>query len=177
MTTQSTLDRSAREVADLLADRRLRVVFAESCTAGLVSATLSRIPGISSYLCGSAVVYQVATKGVWLDVAPDILDKPGPVSRQVASAMALGVLSRTPQADVAASVTGHLGPNAPRKQDGLVYVGVAVRREQASRDVHVRRHVLPARSGNESPRRLRLRRQKTAVQLVLLDLLDRVRKC
>jgi nicotinamide mononucleotide (NMN) deamidase PncC len=41
--------------------------------------------------------------------------------------MAMGALVETPEADWAASVTGHLGPAAPPDQDGLVFVGVANR--------------------------------------------------
>jgi nicotinamide mononucleotide (NMN) deamidase PncC len=41
--------------------------------------------------------------------------------------MARKVLARTPEADIAASVTGHLGPNAPPALDGLVFIGIAIR--------------------------------------------------
>ena len=117
----------AQSVAQALTQRNQRIVFAESCTAGLVSATLARIPGISEYLCGSAVVYRLDTKAKWLGVPEEMLINPGPVSESVARAMALGALSKTPEADIAASVTGHLGPNAPGHQDGLVFVGLAER--------------------------------------------------
>lgn len=116
-----------QQVADRLAQRNLKIVFAESCTGGLVSALLARIPGISSYLCGSAVVYRLDTKHRWLGIPEATLINPGPVSEPVARAMAEGALSGTPESQIAASVTGHLGPNAPGEQDGLVFVGVAVR--------------------------------------------------
>ena len=67
-------------------------MLAESCTGGLAAATLARIPRVSEALCGSAVVYQVETKAQWLQVSRDLLDHPGPVSREVASAMATEVL-------------------------------------------------------------------------------------
>jgi len=114
-------------IAELLIAGERRVVFAESCTAGLVSAWLARIPGISGYLCGSAVTYREATKVGWLDTPPGILDQHTAVSEVVTRLMASGVLVKTPEADVAAAVTGHLGPNAPPEQDGLVHVAVAVR--------------------------------------------------
>jgi nicotinamide mononucleotide (NMN) deamidase PncC len=52
---------------------------------------------------------------------------PGPVSREVAEQMAVRVLAKTPEADLAAAVTGHLGPNAPARLDGLVFAAVAWR--------------------------------------------------
>lgn len=112
------------EVASLLKATGQRLVLAESCTGGLVAATLARVPGISEYLCGSAVVYRLDTKAKWLGVSESMLIDPGPVSEVVARAMVRGVLAKTPEATLAASITGHLGPNAPVDQDGLVFVGI-----------------------------------------------------
>jgi len=118
---------AAQNLADALAQKRQRIVFAESCTAGLVSATLARIAGISEWHCGAAVVYRLDTKQRWLGISAAMLDDPGPVSQDVAHAMAISVLERTPEANYAAAVTGHLGPNVPFEQDGLVWVAIAKR--------------------------------------------------
>ena len=122
-----TLTSEARRLAKLLNTVNARVVFAESCTAGLVSASLAKVPGISEHHCGSAVTYRNDSKHRWLGVSADLLDRPGPVSNVVACEMAEGILRRTPEADWAGSVTGHLGPNAPQRYDGVVYVGIARR--------------------------------------------------
>lgn len=171
MTTSRQLDAAARRLAAILQQRRLRIVFAESCTAGLISATLAKIPGIAEFHCGSAVVYRVETKHEWLGIAADILEKPGPVSQLVAALMAERVLINTPEADVAASITGHLGPDAPRDQDGLTYVGLARRGENGQPPVvTVQRHLLSAGSASLSPAeaaRLRVERQREAVRFVL----------
>ncbi|HEY4261245.1 MAG TPA: CinA family protein [Schlesneria sp.] len=132
-----------QNVANRIRATHTPVVFAESCTAGLISASLARIPGISDYLCGSAVVYQVPTKTEWLGISPELIQKEGVVSGSVAAAMATGVLERTPASMLAASVTGHLGPGAPSDQDGLIYVGIAVRKGTGA-DVCIFRHILPA---------------------------------
>ena len=115
------------EVALLLRQTGLRVVFAESCTAGLVTAALARVPGISESLCGSAVVYRLDTKSKWLEIPAELLADPGPVSDVIARLMAARVLAITPEADLAVSVTGHLGPGAPSDLDGVVYIGAAWR--------------------------------------------------
>lgn len=127
---------AALNLATGLREKGLKIVFAESCTAGLVSATLARIPGISAHHCGSAVVYRLETKHRWLGVGNDILKNPGPVSREVAEAMAEGVLKITPEAEIAASITGHLGPNAPADQDGLVWIALARRTGPTSARSH-----------------------------------------
>lgn len=127
------LSSAGKLLSDSLFSHRRRIVFAESCTAGLVSATLSRFPGVSAWHCGSAVTYRNASKHQWLGVPLELLEPPGPgpVSEPVAIAMALGVLARTPEAEVSASVTGHLGPGAEVGLDGVVWIAVAHRTSDA----------------------------------------------
>lgn len=122
-----TISSAARRVARLLKSANQKVVFAESCTGGLVSGALTKIAGVSSYHCGGMVVYRNETKMAYLGIPAAVLEKPGPVSREVAERMALAVLEKTPEANVAVSVTGHLGPDAPPKLDGLVFATVAWR--------------------------------------------------
>jgi nicotinamide-nucleotide amidase len=126
-----SLSSAARRVARLLKVTGSKVVFAESCTGGLVSAALTKIPGISNFHCGGMVVYRNETKQAYLGVPADLLDNSGPVSRPVVELMARGVLERTPEADLAAAVTGHLGPNAPPKLDGLVFAAIAWRNKMS----------------------------------------------
>jgi PncC family amidohydrolase len=118
----------ARRVARLLEAADLKVVFAESCTGGLVSGALTNIPGISNHHCGGVVVYRNETKTAYLGISAATLKNPGPVSPKVAELMVRHVLEMTPEADIAVSVTGHLGPNAPARLDGRVYVAVARRK-------------------------------------------------
>jgi PncC family amidohydrolase len=137
-----TITSSARRVASLLKLTGLKVVFAESCTGGLVSGSLTKIPGISEHHCGGMVVYRNETKAAFLDIPRKLLNDPGPVSRPVADLMAWRVLNQTPEADLSAAVTGHLGPNAPANLDGLVFVAIAVRKSAAIavHELRCRRH-------------------------------------
>jgi len=123
----SGLHELCARIAELLANSDQRVVLAESCTAGLVSASLASVPGISRYLCGSAVTYREDTKTRWLGVSDKVLEEHSAVSEAVTTLMARGVLANTPEANLAAAVTGHLGPDAPIEQDGLIFVAVATR--------------------------------------------------
>ena len=171
MSIAKQLSAEAKRLAILLEEKNLKIVFAESCTGGLVSATLTQIPGISSYHCGSAVVYQMETKAEWLGISRDLLEKPGPVSPEVAIEMVKGVMGKTPQADVAASVTGHLGPDAPKNQDGLIYVAVAVRESsQQEPFIEVNEKWLSEDEDETTPQQRdeqRLYRQQAAARLVL----------
>jgi nicotinamide-nucleotide amidase len=126
-----SITRTARKLAQLLEQHDQKIVFAESCTGGLVAGTLSQIPGISQYLCGSMVTYRNATKQAYLGIPAQLLAKPGAVSAVVAQRMSEGVLQRTPEANFALSVTGHLGPQAPKSLDGVVFIGISVRNKKA----------------------------------------------
>ena len=137
----------ATRLAQMLARTKTRIVFAESCTCGLLAATLGEVPGISQWLCGSAVVYQESTKSAWLDVSPEMIERCGVVSEDVARAMAVGVLGTTPHADVAVSVTGHLGPNAPAELDGVVHAAIAFR---SANDIEIACRMLQLRNETES---------------------------
>lgn len=124
MTPSEETSPRARQVAALLQQTGEQLVFAESCTAGLASATLAGVPGISQHFCGSSVVYQIPTKVAWLGIAPDLIETNGYVSEEVALAMAQGVLNNTPHATLSASITGDLGPNAPEETDGTAWIAV-----------------------------------------------------
>lgn len=157
----SELDAPCGLLARLLTATGRRLVLAESCTAGLVAASLGRVPGISRHLCGSLVTYRDAAKTSWLGVPPQVLQRHTAVSEAVASLMASGALTVTPEADLAASVTGHLGPAAPPQQDGIIYVGLAERQPETGEIavVQVRRCQLTSS--------LRLPRQREAAGCVL----------
>ena len=172
--TQQQLDKQAKRLARLLKQHGRKIVFAESCTGGLISATLTRIPGISAWHCGSAVVYQLATKTAWLGIPARVLKPDDAVSSEVARQMAVRVLAKTPQADVAASVTGHLGPDAPPHLDGLFYATVVARESKSGKPGRAitRKTILPKADGKAgskriSARRLRIERQRAATEFVL----------
>lgn len=169
------LDEAARRAAEALLAKRTRLVLAESCTAGLIAASLAQTPGISECLCGSAVVYRTATKTAWLDVPAELLDDPaiGPVSAEVSAAIARGVLARTPEAQLALGITGHLGPDAPSGLDGVVFVAIVRRSAEAGGDALLeterRFHI---DSSESDPALLRRDRQRSAAVLALRLLAD-----
>lgn len=119
----------ATRLATALSQRSLRLVLAESCTSGLAAALLAGVPGISDYLCGSLVTYREVSKQQWLDVSAELLKTHTAVSAPVTAAMAVGALHHTSEADLAAAVTGHLGPDAPPSLDGTCFFALAQRRD------------------------------------------------
>ena len=123
--TQQELDRHATQLFHALEQAGDVLVLAESCTAGLIAATLARVPGMSRRLAGSFVVYQIESKVAWLGISADALQRHDVVSREVAESMATQALIRTPHATIAMSITGHLGPDAPASLDGVAWLAIA----------------------------------------------------
>lgn len=110
-------------VAGLLTGRRLAL--AESCSAGLLAARITDIPGSSDYFAGGVVSYSNEAKRDLLGVDPALLDEFGAVSAEVAEAMAIGALERF-EADVSVAITGIAGPGggSEEKPVGLVHFNV-----------------------------------------------------
>ena len=119
----------AAKAVSLLVARELKIVFAESCTAGLVAATMGQVPGVSASLCGSMVTYRIPTKTQWLDLDPQAIEQHTAESQIVSDSMAQHVLSKTPEAGISAAITGHLDPSVPAEIDGLIFVAVASRHQ------------------------------------------------
>lgn len=162
-----TLEQAAEALAASLAESGKGIVFAESCTAGLASAALAAMPGISQWHCGSAVTYREQTKIDWLGISAREIAEAGVVSSMIAERMAHGVLARTAEADIAAAVTGHLGPNAPPNQDGVVFIAVATRGSDSTISAETWRYHLQTRQ--------RRSRQEEAATLLLTHARDGVR--
>lgn len=117
---------AAKQVIDILAERNQTIVTAESCTGGLIAATLTDIPGASAALYGGFVTYANAAKSRMIHVQPRLINDYGAVSNQVARAMADGARN-TVHADFAVAATGIAGPDggSDKKPVGLVYVAVS----------------------------------------------------
>jgi nicotinamide-nucleotide amidase len=118
----------ARALLDLCRAKKLTIATAESCTGGLVAATLTEIPGSSDVVERGFVTYSNAAKTAMLGVPADVIARFGAVSRETAEAMAQGALAHSP-ADLAVSITGIAGPGggSPGKPVGLVHFAAAAR--------------------------------------------------
>jgi len=113
-------------VAYYLQMRNATVAVAESCTGGLVSERLTTISGSSRYFLGGAIVYSNELKVELAGVPPQLIEKKGAVSAEVAGALAEGIRRRC-KATIGVGVTGIAGPTGgtDAKPVGLVYHAVA----------------------------------------------------
>jgi nicotinamide-nucleotide amidase len=122
-------------LVDLLQQRGLTVAAAESLTGGLIGAELTRAPGSSDYFLGSLVCYSTAAKAKVAAVDEELLQKHGPVSAEVAAALAEGT-ARAFDADLGVSATGVAGPEPQDGQPvGTIFVGATFRGRTETRHV------------------------------------------
>jgi nicotinamide-nucleotide amidase len=113
-------------VGKLLKETGKTLSVAESCTGGLIGERLTDIAGSSAYFIQGVIAYANEAKINTLNVAPEIIEKHGAVSAEVAEAMAKGMREMA-KTDYAISVTGIAGPDGgtDEKPVGTVFIGYA----------------------------------------------------
>ncbi len=109
-----------------LAKRKETIVFAESCTGGLLSSSITSISGSSQVFQGSIVSYSNELKNSLLNISEEKLTKYGAVSEEVCEAMAINIKNKL-GADWAIAISGIAGPNggSQEKPVGLVYISIS----------------------------------------------------
>lgn len=125
------------ELVTKLTKKQYTIVTAESCTGGLLSATIVDVSGASEVFPGGFVTYANEAKEQFVGVSHVTLERFGAVSEETAREMAVGCAVRT-GADIGLSVTGIAGPDGGTAEQpvGLVYIGCSFRDK-----VVVERHV------------------------------------
>lgn len=108
--------------------KKLTLVTVESCTAGALACSLAAAEGAGDVFHGGFVVYSKENKTFAIGVPVDVISKHTAVSAQVAKAMAVGGVEKSP-ADIAMAVTGVAGPDPDEDGNpvGLVYISAATR--------------------------------------------------
>lgn len=120
----------ARLVLDDAAQRRLRIVTAESCTGGLLSGLLVEVPGSSKVFERGFVTYSNKAKEEVLGIPGDMIADYGAVSEPVARAMAEGALEES-RANMSIAITGIAGPGGGTRLKPVGTVHFALARENA----------------------------------------------
>ncbi|NIM58328.1 MAG: competence/damage-inducible protein A [Candidatus Aminicenantes bacterium] len=113
-------------VGNLLRQNKKTLAVAESCTGGLIGNRLTDVPGSSDYFLQGVVAYSNQAKINALGVSPELIEKHGAVSAQVAEAMSQGIREKA-HSSLGIGVTGIAGPagGTREKPVGLVYIALA----------------------------------------------------
>ena len=118
------ISRAISELGECLRVEDNFLATAESCTGGKLASILTDTPGCSEWFTGSVVAYSNEVKTKLLGVNPALIEKHGAVSKQVALAMAEGVLEAT-GAHVSVAITGVAGPTGGTKEKPVGTVWIA----------------------------------------------------
>ena len=126
-----------KTLAEILLSRNWMVSLAESCTGGLVSATLTELAGSSEWFERGYITYSNEAKTECLEVPARLIESHGAVSEPVAKAMAEGARINS-GSNVAISVTGIAGPSGgtAEKPVGTVCFGWATENQTLTKTLH-----------------------------------------
>ena len=114
-----------KTLTKLLTKKKLKISFAESCTGGLLSSSITSISGASKIFDLGLITYSNQAKIKILKINKNIIKKYGAVSHECCAAMVKN-LSRISKANINVSITGIAGPKGGTKQKpvGLVFIGI-----------------------------------------------------
>ena len=114
-----------QKIVRLLRKKRLKVSFAESCTGGLLSSSITSISGSSKVFTLGLVIYSNQAKIKILKVPKKIIKKHGAVSYETCLSMVKN-LNKISKTNISVSITGVAGPKGGTKKKpvGLVYIGI-----------------------------------------------------
>ena len=120
------------QIGELLIQKGLKLVLAESCTGGLISHRITNVAGSSDYFLGSLVSYSYETKEEWLGVRHSTISVYGAVSRETVIEMARGARASLKkhfpiEKVIGLSDSGIAGPGGgtPDKPVGTVWIGLS----------------------------------------------------
>ena len=115
----------AKKVVKKLIKQKLKISFAESCTGGMLSSTITSVNNSSKVFTLGMVTYSNKVKIDILKVPKEIVAKHGAVSKECCLSMVKN-LSKISKTNISLSITGIAGPKGGTKLKpiGLVYIGI-----------------------------------------------------
>ena len=115
----------AQKVVELLRKKRLKISFAESCTGGLLSSTITSISGSSKVFVIGFVTYSNESKINTLKIPKKTITTYGAVSYETCLSMVKNV-NKISKTNISVSITGIAGPKGGSKSKpvGLVFIGI-----------------------------------------------------
>jgi len=119
------LSKLSQKIVSILKKKRLKISFAESCTGGLLSSSITLISGSSKVFTLGLVTYSNQSKIDTLKVSKKIIMKHGAVSYETCLSMVKN-LNKITKTDISVSITGIAGPKGGTKKKpvGLVFIGI-----------------------------------------------------
>ena len=119
------MKKQSQKIVKLLSKKKLKISFAESCTGGLLSSSITLISGSSKVFSLGLIVYSNQSKIHTLKVPKKIITKYGAVSYEACLSMVKNV-NKISKTNISVSITGIAGPKGGTKKKpvGLVFIGI-----------------------------------------------------
>ncbi len=106
-------------------NKQIIIRVAESCTGGLLSSFLTKLPGSSKYFDCGIVAYSNIAKHLLLNVPLDVIDRYGAVSAETALLMVEHLSMNHQDQCLSIATTGFCGPRVHQSDDlGVVYIAI-----------------------------------------------------
>ena len=115
----------SQKLVKILKKKKLKISFAESCTGGLLSSSITSVSGSSNVFTVGLVTYSNQAKINILNVPKKVIMKNGAVSYETCLSMVKN-LNKISKTNISVSITGVAGPKGGTKEKpvGLVYIGI-----------------------------------------------------
>ena len=119
-----------KKIVSLLKRKKIKIAFAESCTGGMLSSTITSVSGSSKVFKLALITYSNKSKVNILKVPSKIINKYGAVSMQCCLSMVEN-LSKISKSNINISITGIAGPKGGSKNKpvGLVFIGFKINKK------------------------------------------------
>ena len=123
-----------QQLHDLCVEKKVSIATAESCTAGLLAAKITSIPGASSFFKGGIIAYQNDIKINHLGVSKSLIKEKTEVCAEVVQQMAQGVRNKF-SADFSVATSGYAGPTGGSELNpiGTVFIAISSKEKTISK--------------------------------------------
>ena len=123
-----------QELHNLCVEKKVSIATAESCTAGLLAAKITSIPGASSFFKGGIIAYQNDIKIDHLGVSKSVIKEKTEVCSEVVQQMAQGVRNKF-SADFSVATSGYAGPTGGSELNpiGTVFIAISSKEKTISK--------------------------------------------
>ena len=117
----------SRKLLEACLNKNIKLITAESCTGGLLSANITRISGSSAVFSYGIICYSNKSKRKFLNVADRTLKSYGAVSFETVKEMLAGLSKQADSKTLTIAISGVAGPSGSEsKPVGLVFIGVKI---------------------------------------------------
>ena len=117
----------SKKLLELCFKKNVKLLTAESCTGGLLSANITRVAGSSSVFSYGFICYSNESKRKFLNVTKKTIESYGAVSYETVDQMLIGLCKQATSKTLAVAISGVAGPSGSEsKPVGLVFIGVKI---------------------------------------------------